>query len=187
MFIDSESRAGENGEHASRPNDAPLAHTPFVRNGSPGVSFHRDAWGRLVMVDSDGERTVGVEPVRAFPYSDPDHWIAVCDAQGREVLCVESLSELGPTAAAMLQEELDQREFVPVIKRIVRVSADSTPCAWDVETDRGPTHFMLNSEDDVRRLGPQRALVADMQGIRYLIPDIRSLDASSRRLLERYL
>ena len=32
-----------------------------------------------------------------------------------------------------------------------------------------------------------RALVIDAHGIRYLIPDTRTLDATSRRLLERYL
>ncbi len=41
--------------------------------------------------------------------------------------------------------------------------------------------------NDVRRLGPQRALVIDARGLRYLIEDIRSLDALSRRVLERYL
>jgi hypothetical protein len=29
--------------------------------------------------------------------------------------------------------------------------------------------------------------VQDAQGIRYLVPDTRSLDPASRRLLERYL
>jgi hypothetical protein len=61
------------------------------------------------------------------------------------------------------------------------------PSEWEVETDRGPTRFILNNEDDVRRLDDQRALVIDASGIRYLIPDLRSLDAASRRVLERYL
>ena len=55
-----------------------------------------------------------------------------------------------------------------------------------VETDRGPVLLTLNSEDDVRRLGPHRALIVDAQGLRYLVPDLRALDAASRRILEHY-
>ena len=32
-----------------------------------------------------------------------------------------------------------------------------------------------------------RVLIVDSHGIRYLIPDYRTLDATSRRLLERYI
>jgi hypothetical protein len=63
----------------------------------------------------------------------------------------------------------------------------SEPTEWDVETDRGLTRFILNSEDDIRRLGEGRALLVDAHGIRYLIPRLDSLDPFSRRVLERYL
>jgi len=51
------------------------------------------------------------------------------------------------------------------------VTADVDPSEWRVETNRGPTSFLLDSEDNVRRLGPNKALVIDTHGIRYLIPD----------------
>jgi hypothetical protein len=81
---------------------------------------------------------------------------------------------------------LVQREFIPVLRRIVRASSDSPPSDWEVETDRGPTRLSLHSDDDVRRLGPHRALIVDGQGLRYLVPDIRALDAASRRILEHF-
>ena len=74
-----------------------------------------------------------------------------------------------------------------MVRRIVRISAPVEPSEWEVETDRGRTRFVLNSEDDVRRLSDHRALIFDAHGIRYLIPDLRALDGTSRRLLERYL
>jgi Domain of unknown function (DUF1854) len=159
-------------------------------NGHAGplpFALGRDAWGRLVLTDADGRRHTGVEPVRTFPLSDPRHGVALCDADGREVLWVEDLDGLPPPLHRQLEEELARREFVPVIRRVVRVSAPVDPSEWEVETDRGRTHFVLNSEDDVHRLDEDRALVTDAHGIRYLIPDTRQLDAASRRLLERYL
>ena len=146
-----------------------------------------DAWGRLVLIDAEGRRHVGVEPVRAFPISDPGRWISLCDAQGREVACVESLSDLPPAVRLTLEEELALREFVPVIKRIVRVSGELSPMVWDVETDRGATRFTLDSEDDVRRLGAHRVLITDSQKLRYQVLDARELDSASRRILDRYL
>ena len=55
----------------------------------------------------------------------------------------------------MLDAELVRREFIPVILKCFRHHAK--PSQWRVETDRGPTAFQINSEDDVRRLGPEQA------------------------------
>ena len=47
-------------------------------NGAPGdIRLYYDDVGRLVLVDAQGVQHAGVEPVRGFPISDPDHWISV--------------------------------------------------------------------------------------------------------------
>jgi hypothetical protein len=151
-----------------------------------GFTLERDVFGQLVLTDADGRRWSGVEPARSFPISCPEEWISLCDADGHEVLCIRDLDKLPPDLRRMLEEELGRREFVPEIKNISKVADDTDPSEWEVETDRGTTTFLLDSEDDVRRLGPYRVLFIDTHGIRYLIPDIRKLNAHSRRLLERY-
>ena len=151
------------------------------------VELQHDAWGRLVLIDAQGQRHEGVEPVRDFPISDPEHWISICDAEGRELVSVKDASTLSPSVREFLERDLARREFVPLIGRIIGVPAETEPTEWEVETDRGRTRFLLNSADDVRRLGPYRALVIDTQGIRYLIEDTRQLDPASRRILDRYL
>jgi hypothetical protein len=87
----------------------------------------------------------------------------------------------------MLQEELARREFSPIVERILSVSSETTPSTWEIHTDRGPTQFVLDNEEEVRRLGANRVLIIDNRGIRYQVPDTRALDSASRRLLERYL
>jgi hypothetical protein len=146
-----------------------------------------DPWGRLVLIDAEGRRYVGVEPVRAFPVSDPSRGIALCSTEGHELLWIEDEANLLPATRAILEEELARREFSPVIQRILAVSSETTPAEWEVWTDRGPTRFTLGAEEDVRRLGEHRVLITDSRGIRYQVPDTRSLEATSRRLLERYL
>src|SRR5205807_194291 len=109
------------------------------------------------------------------------------DGAGREVLWVASLEELPEEVRKAVAEELERREFVPVIRRVFDVAPRVEPSEWDVETDRGRTRFLLNSPDDVRRLDDRRAVVSDAHGVRYLIADVQALDAGTLRLLERYL
>jgi uncharacterized protein DUF1854 len=146
-----------------------------------------DAFGRLVLTLPDGAQHVGVHPVRGFPISDPRRGIALCTDNGHELAWIDELDQLTHSARTVLEAELAQQEFLPVIQRIYSVSLQTNPCEWEVETDRGRTKFLLKSEDDVRRLEHHRALVTDAHGIRYLIPDPESLDRHSRRILERYL
>ena len=150
-------------------------------------SLHKDDRGQLTVVDAAGRRHENIEPIRAFPISDPEHWISLCDPNGKEVVQVRDLNELPTDQRELLLSELTRREFVPVIRRIESISSLAEPCEWFVETDRGPTSFVLNSDEHVRKLGQDRALILDSHGLRYLVPDAKQLDAHSRRLLSRYL
>jgi hypothetical protein len=165
------------------PSDTPFDGHP----DGPGFQLHLDAWGRLVLTDAAGATHVGVEPVRAFPLSQAGRGISICDAQGHEILWIDRLSDLPDSVRRLLEEHLARREFVPVIRRILHISSPIMPAEWEVETDRGATRFVINSEDDVHRLDEHRALIADSNGIRYLVQDVASFDAASRRILERYL
>ena len=162
-----------------------IANKPSA--GVPGFGLYHDEWGQLVLIDADGVRHVGVTPVRVFPFSAPDQWLSITSVSGREIVCIEDPSCLSPAVREVLEADLSRREFVPVIQRIIRVSSILEPCEWLVDTNRGRTTFVLKSEDDVRRLGPNQALILDSSGVRYLIADIKGLDAASRRVLERYV
>jgi hypothetical protein len=167
--------------------ESPTSIVPAGAGREIGFGLSLDAWGRLVLIDSEGRRFVGVEPVRAFPISHPDRWISICDAEGREVLAIESLGALAPATRQVLEAELALREFIPVLQRIVSVSVDSFPSEWAVQTDKGPTRFTLDHEEDIRLIGSTRVMITDARRLRYQVPDIKALDTRSRRLLERFL
>jgi len=150
-------------------------------------SLSRDAFGRLQFTDADGTVHEGVVPVRAFPISAPDAGLALMSADGLELAWVDSLAALPAPVAALLAEELAQREFMPEIRAIVSVSSFATPSTWTVETDRGPTRFVLEGEESIRRLPAAMLLIADSHGVQYLLRDIGALDRASRRLLDRFL
>jgi len=147
----------------------------------------RAASGRLTMTDAEGRVHEGVTAVRAFPVAAPDEGFALVNAEGRELVWFDRLSDLPPRTRALVEEELAAREFMPEIRRLKRVSSFATPSSWDVETDRGDTTLVLGGEEYIRRLGRGALLIEDVDGIHYLIRDLGSLDRISRKLLDRFL
>ena len=147
----------------------------------------RNSFGRLVFTGADGEVHDGVVPVHAFPIAAPTEGIALVTGDGRELVWIDVLTDLPDETRLLLEEELANREFMPEIRGIRRVSRFATPSAWQVETDHGPTTFILKGEDDIRRLAASTLLIADSNGIHFLIRDIQKLDQVSRKLLDRFL
>lgn len=151
-------------------------------------TLERNAFGRLVLRLADGTVIEDVVPVRAFALSAPDEGLALVDRTGKEWLWIPRLSDLPDKPRKLIASVLAEREFLPVIERIVSVSSFATPSTWRVETDRGATRLVLKSEDDIRRLKtPGGLLIADGNGLTFLIRDWRTLDATSRKLLKRFL
>ncbi|GAB1393371.1 DUF1854 domain-containing protein [Rhodocyclaceae bacterium] len=157
---------------------------------SPAFSLTRNAFGQLVFIKVGAGETahVGITPVRAFALTAPDAGISLMSPEGKELLWIDSLDSLPENERILIVEELAQREFMPVISRILSVSSFATPSTWQVETDRGPTMLILKSEDDIRRLkSPGGLLIADGNGLHFMIRDRRDLDAHSQRILKRFL
>ena len=150
------------------------------------IQLRRNAFGKLVLTTADSLHE-GVLPVRAFPIAAPESGIALVDAAGHELAWIDSLSELPAATRALLEEELQNREFLPEIKRLRHVSTFAVPSTWDVDTDRGPASFVLKGEEDIRRIAQDTLLIADSHGVQFLIRDIKMLDKASRKLLDRFL
>ncbi|HVA51162.1 MAG TPA: DUF1854 domain-containing protein [Pirellulales bacterium] len=162
--------------------DLPLDAPPVLTTG-----LTQDAWGQLIFTDADGRRHENVVPVRAFPITDPTRHISICDSRGAELACCEDLTKLPADERELIESDLARRDFIPEIQRIVRISSGLSPTEWTVETDRGTTTFVVESEENVRRLGRHQATITDSHRMRYLIRDLRQLDTAGRRLLERFL
>ena len=147
----------------------------------------RDGYGRLNFTDEAGDTHVGVIPVQAFPIDAPGEQVSLVSADGHELVFIPSLSVLDADTRKMVHDEIAQREFLPVVERLVSVSTFSTPSTWLVKTDRGETSFVLKGEEDIRRLKQGGLMITDSHGVTFRITDIRALDRASRKLLDRFL
>ena len=146
----------------------------------------RDSLGRLVFVDTKGHSHVGVHPVRAFPITAPSAGIGIMDQSGKEVFWYPDVAVIPKQELQLIEEEVAAREFMPVIEKITKVSTFATPSIWDIETDRGPTRIRLKGEEDIRRIAGNTLLIADSNGLQFLIKDSTALDQVSKKLLDRF-
>lgn len=160
------------------------AEEPLLASSPDGWRLERHAHGRLDFVDARGGRHDDVDVLRAFPVTAPSGPVAVVAADGGELAWVDSLAALPAPLRSLLERELAQREFLPVIERIEAV-ADTEPAEWTVQTDRGPHRFKVAHADDVSRQPDGSIFVSDTFGMRYRIPSVSGLDLQSRRLLDR--
>lgn len=156
-------------------------------NSTLGYQLSRNSYGRLVFTNQSGLVQEGVVPVRSFPITEPDQGIALIDPNGHELAWIDRLTDLPEDYRVLIESELASREFMPEIKRILKVSSFITPNTWRVETDRGDVTFILKGEEDIRRLTVSALMIADSHGIHFLIRDRLSLDRHSRKLLDHFL
>ena len=177
------------GKLTTSPETGPNASPQAVNAASIPADWKlkRDGWGRLVLIHSDGREVPGIQPVRCFPLTEPDRWISLLEPTGHETMMIADLNPLPETVQAVLRAELSDREFIPVVQKILSVTGDSPPCEWTIETSRGTTTFLLDSEDHLRKLEPNRVLITDAHGVRYDIPNRARLDAESEKLLRKFL
>jgi Domain of unknown function (DUF1854) len=149
--------------------------------------LQRDAFGRWTLVLADGTRHAPVTAIRAYPITDPEGGVALMDAEGHELLWIDQMAQLAPTARSQVLQALTEREFLPVIEKLEGVSSFATPSTWTVVTNRGTTQFLLKGEEDIRRLTGTVLLINDADGVQYMIRDLAAMDKHSRKLLDRFL
>jgi hypothetical protein len=147
----------------------------------------QNAKAQWCFTDSEGQQHVDVVAVRAFPLSAPEQGVSIVSSAGQELQWIEDTAHLDSASQMTLATLLAQREFMPEILHINAVSSYATPSVWEVTTDKGETEFTLKGEEDIRRLTHTRLLIADSNGLQFVINDIEKLDHASRRRLDRFL
>ena len=110
-------------------------------------------------------RFTPTSPPCAFPDWRAEHGLSLVSPDGHELAWIHHLSELPAEMRALIEAELAGREFMPTIRRICSVSSFATPSTWEVDTDRGPTRFVLRARTTSARMAAPVLLISDNHGI----------------------
>ena len=125
---------------------------------------------------------------RAFPFTDPDRFISVRepDSKAREIGLIDNLTAFPQEIQELLRAQMDLRYFTPKISRVLDVKQEFGYAYWDVETDRGPCKFTMNS-GSIPHLSETRLLISDIDGNRFEIPDYTALPHTDIKKLDLFL
>ena len=135
-----------------------------------------------------------IVPVRAFPISAPDTFIAIrqpdtqLDGQGAEIGMIESLADFPDEISALIRDELGRRYFTPGIHKIHSLREKAGHSYWDVTTTAGRVEFIMNNPtSNIRTLEDGRVFMYDIDGNCFTIDDPKGLDKHSYKKIEIYL
>lgn len=145
--------------------------------------------GGIVRLTVEGDRSwLRAQPARAFPISDPHHYIGFLDGANKDIGMLRDPSELDEESRRVLEEELELRYFVPVITKVHKVKTEFGTVYWTVDTTRGPREIIVrNLRDNLQEISAVRVFVTDVEGNRYEFPNINELDPESLGLILRHL
>lgn len=148
-----------------------------------GPRFRTEADGRLAL-RYGGREYPSVSVRRCFPWSEPERFFSIRDAEGTEVLVVEALADLDSESARALARALNESSFVFEIETIEDIREEFELRLWRVRTKQGGERRFQTKLNAWPRETPGRSLVVqDVGGDLYVIRDPKSLDpASAKRL-----
>jgi hypothetical protein len=150
-------------------------------------NLYRDSFGLLKLKRGTENEEIAVRPMRAFPLSEPEHYVVLLDGDGNEVELIPDLAALPQEPRELLLHELEKSYFLPELVRVMEITDDFGIQRWEVETDRGPRVFEVRSREDLRWIHPGHLLVRDVDGNRYEVKRFDDLDTHSRLKIESYL
>ena len=136
--------------------------------------------GGRIFVDVDGDRREIERVARAFPRTDPDHFVGLLDPEGHEIGLIEDPTRLDASSLEVLDEELRRVYFIPTINEILSVEPQGTGTLWQVTTDDGDREFRVADRDGLDGSQAPDIIVTDDQGKRYRIQDYWGMDRDSR-------
>jgi len=181
-------------EADARREEKPAPEFKGVRFLEPGdLEFGYDEHGfPTVKVDALGGQHVRMRAFRALPVTAPHRYISIGyqDQLGGicEIGVLRDLDALSERDRRCLETALLVRYFLYSVQRISSLKEDLGILLWDVQTDRGPKQFSIGRDHHrVSRWGAHGRVVRDMDDNRYVISDMRKIDAASRAMFNRHI
>ena len=125
---------------------------------------------------------------REFPFELEWEFISVMNEEQAEVGIIKSVSLFEGSGEELLRTELRRRYYAPVIDKILGVKERYGFSYWRVHTAEGNVNFTLHDTyRSIIRASHNRVVLLDVNGNRFEIPDVASLDRKSYKKIELYL
>jgi len=130
---------------------------------------------------------------RIMPIDQPMHYISVADHDNKEIAILKSVSELEEDQRVIVERELDNRYYSPQVLDIMSVKDKLGYVYMEMRlrNKQGKEYDKSCAIKDVSRnirmLSNTSIIIFDVDGNRYVVPDLKALNKQSLRRLDSYL
>ncbi len=140
--------------------------------------------GEKKTVDTDSTADgVAVRIAPCFPWSRTRQYISVRTFDGKELVLIPSLDALADETRRLVEAALAEIGFVLEMTRVLEIRTEVEIRNWRVETKQGPCTFQTKLDEWPHPLPDGTFVLRDVAGNLFLIPDPKTLDSQSRKLL----
>ncbi len=124
----------------------------------------------------------------AFPYESRDTYVSVLDIHEDEIGIIVDLNDIDEASRAVAAAEIKRRYYMPEIISIKAMKEKSGFGYWEVNTTEGDMSFTVwDNFKNIVKIGTDKAVIFDVSGNRFCVPELSKLDKKSRRKIELYL
>lgn len=147
--------------------------------------------GGYISLTYNGMEYSKIKLNRALPYRTPNEYICVSDKDGKEIGIIRTIDALSEDQKKIVVGELDKLYYSPTVTRIVSAKDRMGYMYFEVETTAGKRDFAVrDASRNIKFIDPDKKTavqIRDVDGNRYLIEDLLSLDAASSKKIEAFL
>jgi len=130
---------------------------------------------------------------RIMPIDQPLHYISVADQDNKEIGILKAVADLADAQREIVERELDNRYYSPQVLEImsVRDKLGYVYMEMRLKNKQGKEYEKSCAVKDVSRnirmLTDNSVIIFDVDGNRYVVPDLGALNKQSLRRLDSYL
>jgi hypothetical protein len=158
--------------------DRPVAPTTRLK-----IELGKD--GQLYVYKND--IPIPIKVSCCFPWTQPNKYISLRDKDDVEIALIDSLDDLDKESRLLIEQALAEVGFVLEVERIEFMEEDFEIRNWKVVTKHGERTFQTKLDDWPRPVPGGGLLIRDVSSDLFYIPNPKSLDEKSRKILWAFL
>jgi len=155
---------------------------------SPDVVTFTDNGGGFVGLNHEGTAHSRVLFYRAFPFTHPEEFISIRTIDGDELGMIRRLHDFPADTRRLIERQIQLRYYSPRITKILKAHEEFGYIYWEADTDAGMCRFTSrNGGGAVVKPRPNQAVITDLDGNRFEIPDLSALPPKDYKRIEMFL
>ena len=130
---------------------------------------------------------------RIMSIQQPFHYISVADSENKEIGILKAVDDLPETQRTIVIKELDNRYYSPEVLEVMSVQDKLGYVYMEMrlKNKQGKEYkkncAIKDVSRNIRMLTHTSVIIFDVDGNRYIIPDVAKLNRQSMRKLDAYL